>query len=169
MKLSFAHWTLLLLLFSGCGYTLVGTGSTLPDHIKSLAIPVLENDSSEPEIHRDLTDALRQAFIEDGRLKLMKEDQADLVMRGTLKYYNLRAVAFNDNDVPTEYFVELKLNVKVMDHIKNKVFLKQKLDTKWDYKSDTNVVNADASRNEALDEAYQELASRLVSLLIEQF
>ncbi len=159
----------LCLFLGGCGYTLVGMGSALPDHIHTLAIPVLKNESSEPEIHRDLTNTLIQAFINDGRLKIAKERKADLLMRGTLNHYSLRPVAFDDNDVASEYVVELGIEVKVTDQVKNKKFLKQNLTTRWEYKSESSVINTETARLEALEEAYEELASRLVSLIIERF
>jgi hypothetical protein len=52
-------------LFSGCGYHLVGYGSALPQHIRTISIPVFKNISPEPNIHRDATDVIRQAFIRD--------------------------------------------------------------------------------------------------------
>ena len=64
-------------LFSGCGYHLVGTGSSLPSHLKTISIPVFKNTSSQPEIHRELTSAVLEAFISDGRLKVAKKGNAD--------------------------------------------------------------------------------------------
>lgn len=154
---------------SGCGYTLVGYGSALPSHIHTIAIPVLENASAEPEIHRDLTNILIQAFINDGRLKIANERKADLVMRGTLNQYSLRPVAYDSNDIASQYFIELGVDVKVIDQVKNKTFLKQQLSTTWEYKASSNVVNTETARKEALTEAYEELASRLVSLIVERF
>ena len=83
-----------LLFLSACGYHLAGTQNTLPPHLKTVAIPVFKNISTEPEIHRDLTNVIRESFITDGRLKVVDPSKADLVMRGILNYYNLRAVSF---------------------------------------------------------------------------
>ena len=64
------------LLIAGCGYHLVGTGNTLPPHLKSIAIPVFKNSSSQPEIHRELTSIILRSFVNDGRLKLAKKNEA---------------------------------------------------------------------------------------------
>lgn len=168
-KIRLALALFLLAAVSGCGYTLTGTGSTLPDHVKSLAIPVFVNNSKEPDIQRDLTESIREAFINDGRLKVADAKQADLLMVGKLFHYKLRAVSFTSRDVVAEYYVELGVDVLVKERGKLEPYMQQKFKTKWDYKTSSNVVNTESARQEALEEAYRDLANRLVSLLIEKF
>ncbi|PIQ97866.1 MAG: hypothetical protein COV67_02035 [Nitrospinae bacterium CG11_big_fil_rev_8_21_14_0_20_56_8] len=127
------------------------------------------NGSGEPEIHRDLTDAVRQAFISDGRLKIAPGAGADIVLKGNLNYYRLQAVAFSPTDVVSQYWVEVGLQVEAMDQVKKRVLLKQNFLTKWDYRITADVVDAERARQDALDQAYSDLANRLVSVLIEQF
>ncbi len=158
-----------LVLVLGCGYHLAGTQNTLPPHLKTIAIPVFDNTSSEPEIHRDLTNIIRQSFISDGRLQVVNGKDADLFMRGKLHYYNLRAVSFSSSDVASEYYVELGVEVDVKDRVKKKRFLKQSFTTKWDFRSTSDVINSEASRQVALNDAYRELGNRLVSTVIDQF
>ncbi len=158
-----------ILFVAGCGYHLAGTGSSLPKHIRTMAIPIFENSSDEPEIHRELTSNVREAFIRDGRLKIVEEKRADLLMKGKLTYYNLRAVSFTTQDVVSEYWVELKVNIDVKDRVKKKTFMKQSLYTKWDFKTSAGVADSETARLAALEDAYRELGNRLVSLVIEQF
>ena len=87
-----------ILVSSSCGYHLAGYGSTLPSHIRAISIPVFKNSSSEPNIQRDATDAIRRAFISDGRLTVTDTSKADLLMRGTLTNYQLRGVSFSSED-----------------------------------------------------------------------
>ena len=157
------------LLFSSCGYHLVGTGNTLPKHLKSISIPVFDNSSSQPEIHRELTSAILQSFITDGRLKVAKKSDADLVMVGVLTYYDLRTASFSSQDLASDIIIELEVEIEVTDQVKNKLFLKKKLKTQGDYKSTSDIANTETARLEALDEAYKELGNRLVSLIIDQF
>ena len=72
---------------SSCGYHLAGYGSALPPHLRTIAIPVFKNSSSEPNIHRDATDEVRRAFITDGRLTVVGTRKADMILRGTLTNY----------------------------------------------------------------------------------
>ena len=157
------------LFFSGCGYRLVGTGSALPPHIKTIHIPVFENTSSQPEIHRQLTSFVLQSFISDGRLKIANKDDADLIVDATLSYYNLRNVAFSSQDLVSDIIIELEIDLKVTDQVKNEIFIKKKLKQQWDYKSTPDLADTETARLEALDQAYIDFGNRLVSLVIDQF
>jgi len=157
------------LLFVGCGYRLVGTGNALPPHIKTIHIPVFENTSSQPEIHRQLTSFVLQSFISDGRLKIVNKDEADLIVDATLSYYNLRNVAFSSQDLVSDIIIELEIDLKVTDQVKNEIFIKKKLKQQWDYKSTPDLADTETARLEALDQAYIDFGNRLVSLIIDQF
>ena len=156
-------------LFSGCGYKLVGTGNTLPPHLKTIYISVFENTSSQPEIHRELTSAVLQSFISDGRLKVARKDNADLIMDATLIFYQKRNVSFGSQDLVSNIIIELGVKLKVTDQIKNKIFMEKQLKTQWDYKSTSDIATTERARLEALDLAFQDLGRRLVSLLVDQF
>ena len=154
---------------SGCGYHLVGTSSALPTHIKTIHIPVFENTSSQPEIHRQLTSFVLQSFISDGRLKIVNKDEADLIVDATLSYYNLRNVAFSSQDLVSDIIIELEIDLKVTDQVKNEIFIKKKLKQQWDYKSTPDLADTETARLEALDQDYIDFGNRLVSLIIDQF
>ena len=156
-------------LFSGCGYHLVGTGNTLPPHLKTIYISVFKNTSSQPEIHRELTSAVLEAFISDGRLKVAKKGNADLVMDATLVFYQKRNVSFGSQDLVSNIIVEIEIDLTVIDRIKNKIFMKEKFKTQWDYKSTSDIAATERARLKALDLGFQDLGRRLVSLLIDQF
>jgi outer membrane lipopolysaccharide assembly protein LptE/RlpB len=168
-KLFLNLWVLLTLLLNGCGYHLIGTGSTLPEHLKTLSIPVFTNSSSQPEIHRELTSAVINSFITDGRVKVVRKGQSDMVMKGNLIHYELKTVSFSSNDFADDYIVVLGVDVEVIDKVKNEPYLKQNLRTEWNYTASTDIVNTESARLAALQEAYRVLGNRLVSLLINQF
>lgn len=157
------------LLLSGCGYHLVGTANKLPSHVRSMAIPVFKNTSGEPVIQRNLSDTVRRTFQNDGRLKIIQEDEADLVMNGTLSHYELRPIAFDENDVVTQYWVYLGIDVEVIDQVKNQPLLKKNFQTRWDYRVGADVIDAESARLEALEQAYLDVGRRLVSIVLDKF
>ena len=171
VRLPFKFWILfgIALLLNGCGYHLVGTGSSLSSHLKTLFIPVFANSSSEPGIHRELTSAIINSFITDGRLKIVRKGNSDMVMKGSLFYYDLRAVSFTYSDFASDYIVKLGVEVEVIDKINDKPYIKNKFTTKWDYRATSDIVDTESARLAALEEAYKELGNRLVSQLIDQF
>ena len=171
IRLPFKFWILLgfALLLNGCGYHLVGTGSSLPSNLKTLFIPVFTNSYSEPGIHRELTSSIINSFITDGRLKIVRKGNSDMVMTGSLLSYDRSAVAFSSSDFASDYIVKLGVEVEVIDKVNDKPYIKNKFTTKWDYKATSDIVDTESARLAALEEAYKELGNRLVSLLIDQF
>ena len=141
----------------------------MPSHLRNMSIPLFGNTSTEPGIQRDLTNAVRESFINDGRLKVITSDKANLLMKGTLYQYELRPVAFDRQDIAVEYWVILGVDIEVIDQVKKKPYLKQKINTKWDYRATSDVAGSEASRQIALAQAYRDLANRVVSLVIEKF
>lgn len=82
-----------LLLLSACMYTFSGGGG-LPEHIETVAVPPVENETAQVE----LTDRLYQALLERvrGRLgaQLASEEQADAIVRATITAYDDQAMNF---------------------------------------------------------------------------
>ena len=169
ITLRFLFITLAAILTAGCGYHLVGYGSSLPNHIKTIAIPTFKNSSIEPNIHRDVTDSIRRAFISDGRLKLIDARRADLIIKGTLIKYKLQPVSFSAQDTVDEYIVRLGVQIEAYDRIKKKLLFKEEFNSQWDYRVTSSVVDSESARNTALIRSYNDLADQLVSIIIDQF
>lgn len=84
--LRYSLWLLLLLLSSalinfGCG-TYSFTGASVPEHLKTIAIPVAEDKSPAaiPGIRELLTDNLIQKFINDNSLQVAERSKADATL-----------------------------------------------------------------------------------------
>jgi outer membrane lipopolysaccharide assembly protein LptE/RlpB len=169
IKLKLSILFLCLLVLTGCGYHVSGTGGSLSKGIRTISVPVFDNSSTEPLIQRQFTDAVRQAFLTDGRLRLSSPDKADLLLNGVITTYYNQSVAFNRDDVVTESIITLAIKVKVLDQINENVYMEDSMRTNWDYRSDSLVINSEAARQIALQEAYRDLALRIVSLVIDKF
>ncbi len=165
----FAWFLIITILLPSCGYRLTGTGNQLPPHIKTLSIPVFKNETNQPELHRNLTDAVREAFLNDGRVKIVPQRSSDLLVKGSLNYYDVRAIAFDSNDVATQYWVKIGIEIKAYDQVKDKLYLKDNFRTRWDYSVDANVASSEDARLRALDSAYRDISLRLVSLFLDPF
>ena len=68
-----------------CAYT--ARTSSLPPHLKKVAIPVFENGTTESSIEQEITDAVIQRFVTDNKLKVVDERSADCVLRGKVTVY----------------------------------------------------------------------------------
>jgi len=80
---------LMAVALAGCGYSLRGN---LPGHIRSVAVPVFTNRTSEPAVENILTQAVVQAFSTNGRLRVVKPEQADAILEGEVVDYQIQAL-----------------------------------------------------------------------------
>lgn len=70
----------ILLTFWRCSYTF--TGGSVPDHLNSIAIPLVEDrsGSAEPELQQTFTDFLVQKFLDDNTLQVRDKQNSDAVI-----------------------------------------------------------------------------------------
>lgn len=72
------------LLVAGCSYSF--KGGTVPPHLKSVAIPVVEDVSGygDPSLRDQFTRELTQRFISDATLELADRNTADAALEGSI-------------------------------------------------------------------------------------
>src|SRR5215831_2274049 len=95
---------LMLVLESGCGYTLAGRGSFLPAYIHRIGIPLFVNSSSVFDLDRLVTERVRSEFIGRGKYTITPDTTGvDAVLTGTITGVFLTPVSFNSAQQATRY------------------------------------------------------------------
>ncbi len=157
---------------SGCGYTLVGQGN-LPDHIKTIAIPVFENETLEEGIEETLTNAVIEEFIRGGKMQLVSESEADAVMLGTIKTYkNKQPVAYNDQNEVSSYRLTVTVDIELKDLVKDvELWATEGMEEFADYEGgeDTALTEEQDNEEQAMEEISEELAQEIRALSTEGF
>ena len=102
------------------------TKPALPEHIKTIHIPVFSNKTLKPDIEAEFTDLVIQEFQKDGRLKLVGPSEADAVLEGTLRHYIKEPIAYDVNNVPIQYQIRVRVSVRVIDKKDDSVVLEHK-------------------------------------------
>lgn len=68
--------------WTGCGYKFQGSGSILPADIKTVAIPLVQNDTTESRMSERMTEELRSRFERYGVVKISEDEAlADAVLK----------------------------------------------------------------------------------------
>ena len=62
----------------GCGYSLAGRGSFLPDYIKTIGIPMFANRTAVFNLETQLTEKVRAEFIGRGKYKILPDAQTSM-------------------------------------------------------------------------------------------
>ena len=122
MKLSTAALTsIVCLACAGCSiYTF--SGSSLPSHLKTVDIPLFENQSMEPDIAEEITQELNRQIL-DGNLLRIVQNEGDATVTGTITSYLHEPYTFGAASTRQvavdQYIVKIIAQVDFTDNVKN--------------------------------------------------
>lgn len=106
---------MLLMAMSSCGYRLSGKGSLVPEGAKTIAVPAFINNTNEPYVDVEVTKAVVDEFIADGRLRIVDVEAADLALRGSVVNYEVTALSFSADSFVQQYRVRIVVNASLED------------------------------------------------------
>lgn len=76
------QFVLAALLLTSCGYHLTGSETILPQEVRRISIPFVENDTVESRLSTIMTEALRDSFERYGVVEIVDSDrEADAVLK----------------------------------------------------------------------------------------
>lgn len=178
MKLKFTIVLLAILGISGCGYT---TGSLLPTHIKTIYIKPFRNRIELTEeltsaeyrfrtyranLETDITKEVIDKFINDGNLKVVRENEADVIISGELVDYLREPVRYGaDNEIVEEYRISIVCFVRFEDLHEDKIIWEESRIIGDSSQSLSGTFAT--SESSAVSRAVSDLARRIVNRTIE--
>lgn len=151
---------------ASCAYTT--STALLPPHLKTIAIPVFENGTTEYSLEQEITQAVIDRFVQDNHLKVVNERAANAVLRGRVAAYRNAVFGFSATEQASEYRVTIVVSVTMKDLVKNRELWKDENLAKT-----TNYFVVDVPGQKArteLDgrkEAIQKIADEVVARTIE--
>ncbi len=102
----------------GCSYS--PSPSLFPTHLKTLAVPILKNETTEPNLEQEVTQAIVDRFVQDNKLRVVAEADADLVISGSVVRYTNSVFGFNAREQAEEYQVAVAVRLTARDRVKNR-------------------------------------------------
>jgi len=158
---------LLAVALAGCGYSFRGN---LPDHIKTVAVPVFTNKTSEPAVESLLTSAVVDAFASNGRLRVVRPEDADAILDGEVVGYSVQSIAFDNQANVRQYRLQVTMNLKLRDVRRSAVLFEQQgLKEKADFQVLGAVSQTIGAEEGAVRTAAIEIARSIVSLTVDRF
>jgi len=147
----------IIVYFEGCGiYSF--SGSAIPPHIKTVAVPLFEDRTTEFGIDQKLTDALIEAVTKDNTLKISDTRESDSVLKGTILRVQDQAGQYDANEEASDFRVNITVTVSFED-VKKRKILWEDTWTHWGrYETDRNV-----GINEAVGKIINDILNRTVS------
>jgi hypothetical protein len=137
----------------GCGiYTF--SGSTLPSHIKTVAIPLFEDKTVEFGIDQQITDIIIDAITQDNTLKISGNRGADSILKGKIVRIDDRSGQYDKNEVASDFRIYITIDVSFEDVIKRKTLWKET----W-----TEFGTYNDNRNDGIEEAIEKLSTNIIN------
>jgi outer membrane lipopolysaccharide assembly protein LptE/RlpB len=158
------------LLFSGCGYHLAGTGSGLPDHIKTIGLPIFVNNTQGYQVEQKITADIQTVLIQRGKYKVVPETEGvDAILKGTILSVSLVPVTFDSDGRGRDYSVIITAKVTFSDQIDKKIlFQNPSFVFRGQYEINQEQIYFDR-QSEAVDNIAQDFAESVVSAILEGF
>lgn len=114
----------ILLAATGCGYS---AKSTLDPKYQTVHVSAFYDESPQYDLQAPLSNALIRKFINDNRLEVTDEQNADLLIEGKILNYSLRGLTYDQNDEVTQFLVVITASVRVTDTETNQVLWQEAL------------------------------------------
>ena len=108
---------------SACGYTLAGREVNVPPHIKRIGVPNFENQSTTPDLDRELSEAVRIELRSRGRFVVVEDTTGvDAVITGVLRPVDVNVLSLTDTTrQASKYSLTVNAAVEFKDLVDKKV------------------------------------------------
>lgn len=147
-----------LSVFWACGpYSFSSSGNT---GLKSVAVPVFNDQTAEFGIKEQLTNAIVEAFTRDNNLKIADRRVADAIVNGTLLRVVEQAGVYTKTEQVQEIRVSLTVRVKYEEVKKRKVLWEEEL-TQFGTYSPGDASSGD--RESAISQAVAKIAAEIIN------
>lgn len=156
---------------TGCGYALVGKGSSLPPSIKVVQFTTLENRTPRVELEQRFSAAINRELVSRGRFRVQASpDGANAVLAGTVLAFDLYPVAFDSQGRATDYQVRVTARVSLKELPGDKPIWENPAFTFRDnYQFSATAASYADLENDAIDRVADRFAQSLVTSLLEGF
>jgi hypothetical protein len=107
---------------AGCGYSLAGRGSFLPDYIKTIGIPQFGNATPYESVDQVITERVRSEFIGRGKYKVLpQETGVDAVLTGEITGITITPASFTEEQQAARYIITVTARLAFKDLKTNNV------------------------------------------------
>ena len=114
----------LILLGLSCGYGLRGTGSSLPPHIRTISVPMFENNTTRFQLDLKLTESVRDELTARGKVEVTPDRAgADAILIGEIIAFTVNPIGFGQDATASSYNIVVvgKIVLRVLGNTRIRV------------------------------------------------
>lgn len=156
--------TVFCLLSTGCGYYSF-TGASIPEHVRTVAIPLVEDRSpgGVPNMDQVLTDLLVERFVRQTRLALEPdENAANALLTATIERYQNEPTAVTGDEVAALNRVTIAVRVVYRDQVEDEERLARTFSSYAEYDA-ANISEEEATATAVLEQIADDIFTAATS------
>ncbi len=150
--------SLSIISLSGCSYKLVPFSPVS----SKIAIPIFSNQTFKYGLEQTLTSVVINEFISDGRLQVVGEEEADVILNGEIVRY-LKETPSTITTTLEENRIRIEVLVSLVSKKEEKTLKERKIEEVFAYSS--SEVGGIQTEDEAVEEACKEIAEKLIEAI----
>ncbi|MBP1776332.1 MAG: hypothetical protein H6Q86_2342 [candidate division NC10 bacterium] len=151
-----------------CGYQPVGMSGP-PSTARQIAVEAITNETMHPGIQGIVSAAILRQLRLHGVLRSPESGPPSLILSGGVTGYLNEAIAFDRQDIGRRFRVRVTLLATLTGRTDGQVRLKEAVVGEAFYTAGVGAVSARNAEDEALQFAAQDVASKLVARLLEEW
>jgi outer membrane lipopolysaccharide assembly protein LptE/RlpB len=161
----------ILILTGGCGYALVGQGSSLPENIRVVEFTTLENRTQRVGLEQRLSAEIARELASRGRFRVQATAAgADAALTGAVLGFNLFPVSFDSQGRATDYQVQITARVALKAIPGGELIWENPAFTfRGNYEYNASAATFVDRENDAIDRVADRFAQSLVTSMLEGF
>ncbi|MDI6763761.1 MAG: LptE family protein [Thermodesulfobacteriota bacterium] len=148
-------------LIVGCGYKMVGKETHLPPGITSLAVPTFINQTFEPGIEVPFTHGFLREFIQDRRVKVVGRNEADSVLEGVIKSFQIYSVSYDRSGIALEYQATVVIDLTLRKKNGEILWMEKDLSDSRVYRTSYNILVSESNKAAAIQLLGRFMAERI--------
>lgn len=102
-----------IFVFLSCSY--YSLSGSIPTHIKSIHIPLFENQTSEFDLAENITDFIIEQFNESGVLRIENDQNCNSILKGKIKSISNGPYTYNKEESISEYRYKIDVQIEWYD------------------------------------------------------
>lgn len=157
--LSLVVWFVMLAGCAGCPYSF--TGASVPPHLKTIAIPIVEDQSGfgEPALREQFTTQLVQRFVNDNSLQVADRTSADSILEGIIVNVRDVPIVVEGGEQVARRRMTVTVRMKFQDLKLRKKVWEKEFNNYGDYDSGGGLTQ----RTEGLNEAVRKITEDILN------
>jgi len=136
----------------------------LPSYLKTIYIPLFEDQTAWPGLQEEITNKVVDAFIQDNTLKLVNsEENADLILKGKVVSIDEERAAITQQEVVKEIKLWVNVQVECINTHTNKPLWKSRVRNFGIISGAGNLDERNAAISEAVNEIVLDILNNTIA------